>query len=106
MAYLWGASQDPFARQLLPVFKPPKPRKFQYHFRFSDPEKEEREKRIRFYRSEERREQEAASTGQQVDIFGPMSSLRAKKRYGSESNRRMVYILAALLALACFIIFR
>lgn len=88
------------------MFRTPKPRKFQYHFRFSDPEKEEREKRVHFYRAEDRRAQAAEAEGEQVDIFGPLSKLRDRKRYGSQSNRRTVYILLALLALACFIIFR
>jgi hypothetical protein len=88
------------------VFRTPKPRKFQYHYRFSDPEKEEREKRVRFYRSEDRRAQEAAAGGETVEVFGPLSSLRDKKRYGSQSNRRTVYILLALLAMACYLIFR
>jgi len=88
------------------VFRPPKPRKFQYHFRFSDPEKEEREKRVRFYRSEERRARAAEADGEQVDVFGPLSKIRTRERYGSQSNRRMVYILMTLLALAFFVIFR
>jgi hypothetical protein len=88
------------------MFRPPKPRQFQYHYRFSDPEKTERDKRVRFIRSEARREREAEEAGEASDAFGPFSGLHQRKRYGAETNRRMIYILMVLLLITVFILLR
>ncbi len=86
------------------MFRPPKPRQFQYHFVYSDPAEEERRKRIRFVRAEARRAQEAEESGEQAESFSPLFGMHARRSYLVQRNRRMVYILAVLVALTLWIL--
>ncbi len=87
------------------MFRPPKPRQFQYHFIYSNPEEKELEKRVRFVRAEARREQEAEESGQAVDVFGPLSGMHSRRHHQVVANRRLVIIVAVLLAICALILF-
>ncbi len=78
--------------------RPPKPRRFQYHYRFSDPDKKAREQRIRFQRAEERR-MEAA---EEDDVRFDTGAIR--RRHRAESNRRLAVILAVLIGLVVLVL--
>ena len=75
----------------------PKPRRFKHHFRFSDPVKKEREARNRFQESERKRAAEGADGESILDIG------RMRSRQNAKSNRRLVIILAVLIALVVLV---
>ena len=78
--------------------RPPKPRRFQYHYRFSDPEKKAREQRIRFQRAEERRMENAA----EEDALFDTGEIR--RRHGAAANRRLAVILVVLIGLVALVL--
>lgn len=78
--------------------RPPKPRRFQYHYRFSDPDKKAREQRIRFQRAEERR-MEASSEDQALFDTGAI-----RRRQATQANRRLAVILVVLIGLVALVL--
>lgn len=78
--------------------RPPKPRRFQYHYRFSDPDKKAREQRIRFQRAEERRMEAAEEDDARFDTGA------IRRRHRAQSNRRLAVILAVLIGLVVLVL--
>jgi oxalate decarboxylase/phosphoglucose isomerase-like protein (cupin superfamily) len=78
--------------------RPPRPRHFRYTFLYSDPEQKERERRLRFQASEERRREEGAGEETLLDVG------RMRRRHQAQSNRRLALVLAALVGLAALVL--